>query len=163
MNRSNIGNVVTNAVQVLNVSATAASKVLGKADRALNNMTKLEKREYFASQAEKMKLDTEAYNSLSDKEKEAYALRKYKTETIETTETNDDFIDLVMKKEGLISNEISEQANYLNQNVSNNLKYVSERESALNKFSSEEWKMFFERGGDITDKEFEKYFKGGKE
>lgn len=40
MNRSNVGNVVTNGMQILSVGATTASRVfnLGKANQALNSM-----------------------------------------------------------------------------------------------------------------------------
>lgn len=56
MNRSNIGNVVTNGMQILSVGATTASKVLlGRADSALNNLTKEERGKYFQMKADKMK------------------------------------------------------------------------------------------------------------
>lgn len=53
MNRFNFGNQVTNGMQVLNVGATAGSgKLLGRADTALNNLSKGEREEY-----SNMKLD----------------------------------------------------------------------------------------------------------
>ena len=44
MNRANFGNIVTNGMQILSVGATTASKIfLGRADSALNNLTKEER------------------------------------------------------------------------------------------------------------------------
>lgn len=67
MNRSNIGNVVTNGMQVLSVGTTTAKRFLGRADSALNNLTKEERAQYNQYRADKMRDEMNDYYSGSDK------------------------------------------------------------------------------------------------
>ena len=66
MNRSNVGNIVTNGMQILSVGATTAARTLGRADSALNNLSKEEKKEYYQMQADKMRDETKQYYDKSD-------------------------------------------------------------------------------------------------
>lgn len=63
MNRSNIGNVVTSAFQVQAIGATTASKVLGRADSALNNLSPEERARYGKMQANKLRDEMNAYET----------------------------------------------------------------------------------------------------
>lgn len=64
MNRSNVGNVVTNGMQILSVGATTASRVFkDRADSALNNLSPEEKKGYFEMKANKMRDEMREYNS----------------------------------------------------------------------------------------------------
>lgn len=63
MNRSNVGNVVTNAFQVQAVGATTASRVLGRADSALNNLSQEERARYGEMQANKIRDEMRAYET----------------------------------------------------------------------------------------------------
>lgn len=64
MNRSNVGNIVTNGMQILSVGATTASRLFrDKADSALNNLSKQEKKDYFEMKANKMRDEMREYNS----------------------------------------------------------------------------------------------------
>lgn len=63
MNRSNIGNVVTNAFQVQAIGATTASRVLGRADSALNNLSREERIRYGQMQANKLRDEMRAYET----------------------------------------------------------------------------------------------------
>lgn len=64
MNRSNVGNVVTNGMQILSVGATTASRLFrDKADSALNNLSPEEKKDYFEMKANKMRDEMREYNS----------------------------------------------------------------------------------------------------
>lgn len=64
MNRSNVGNIVTNGMQILSVGATTASRLFrDKADSALNNLSPEEKKDYFEMKANKMRDEIKKYNS----------------------------------------------------------------------------------------------------
>lgn len=66
MIRSNVGNIVTNGQQVMSVGAFTAgglNRSLGKADTALNNLSKEERQKYTQMQADKMRDEMNAYNS----------------------------------------------------------------------------------------------------
>lgn len=64
MNRSNVGNVVTNGMQILSVGATTASRIFrDKADSALNNLSPEERKSYFEMKANKMRDEMQEYNS----------------------------------------------------------------------------------------------------
>ena len=66
MIRSNVGNVVTNGQQVISVGAFTAGglkRSLGKADTALNNLSKEERQKYTKMQADKMRDEMNVYNS----------------------------------------------------------------------------------------------------
>lgn len=64
MNRSNVGNVITNGMQILSVGATTASRVFrDKADSALNNLSPEERKNYFEMKANKMRDEMQEYNS----------------------------------------------------------------------------------------------------
>lgn len=67
MNRSNIGNVVTNGMQILSVGATTASRIFrDKADSALNNLSPEERKSYFEMKANKMRDEMREYNSKNE-------------------------------------------------------------------------------------------------
>ena len=67
MNRSNIGNVVTNGMQILSVGATTASHIFrDKADSALNNLSPKERKDYFEMKANKMRDEMREYNSKNE-------------------------------------------------------------------------------------------------
>lgn len=92
MNRANIGNVVTNGMQILSVGATTASKIfLGRADSALNNLSEEEKTTYYKMKADKMR----------DEMNEYYG-EKEKTEEVEKKETFEN-PDLAIKPEEIKS------------------------------------------------------------
>lgn len=66
MIRSNVGNIVTNGQQVISVGAFTAGglrRSLGRADTALNNLSKEERQKYTKMQADKMRDEMNAYNS----------------------------------------------------------------------------------------------------
>lgn len=66
MIRSNVGNIVTNGQQIISVGAFTAGglkRSLGKADTALNNLSKEERQNYAKMQADKMRDEMNAYNS----------------------------------------------------------------------------------------------------
>lgn len=64
MNRSNVGNVITNGMQILSVGATTASRIFkDKADSALNNLSPDERKNYFEMKANKMRDEMREYNS----------------------------------------------------------------------------------------------------
>ena len=64
MNRSNVGNVVTNGMQILSVGGTTASRLFrDKADSALNNLSPEERESYFEMKANKMRDEMREYNS----------------------------------------------------------------------------------------------------
>jgi len=65
MNRSNVGNVVTNAVQIGSVGLTTASGVLrhlGSADTTLSNLSKDERKQYRQMKADKMRDEIKTYS-----------------------------------------------------------------------------------------------------
>lgn len=69
MNRSNVGNIVTNATQIMSVGATAASGVirsLGSADTALSNLSKQEKAELGQVRADKLRDEVSRYKTGGD-------------------------------------------------------------------------------------------------
>lgn len=61
MNRANFGNVITNGQQIISVGATTASRMLGHAETALNNLTKDERTEYYQMRADKMRDEIAKY------------------------------------------------------------------------------------------------------
>lgn len=63
MIRSNVGNVVTNGVQIGSVGLTTASRVLGSADSALNNLSREERARYGKMQANKLRDEMSAYET----------------------------------------------------------------------------------------------------
>ena len=63
MNRFNFGNIATNGMQILSVGATTASRVFGKAENALNNLSDDEKSAYYKMKADKMRDETTQYNT----------------------------------------------------------------------------------------------------
>ena len=67
MNRSNVGNIVTNGMQILSVGATTASRVFkDRADSALNNLSPEERKGYFEMKANKMRDEMKKYNSKNE-------------------------------------------------------------------------------------------------
>ena len=67
MNRSNVGNIVTNGMQILSVGATTASRIFrDKADSALNNLSPKERKDYFEMKANKMRDEMREYNSKNE-------------------------------------------------------------------------------------------------
>lgn len=63
MNRANFGNIVTNAMQVENVSATTAARFLGDLTSSLNNLSLKEKREISEMKANQAREELETYKS----------------------------------------------------------------------------------------------------
>lgn len=63
MNRFNFGNIATNGMQILSVGATTAARVLGRAENALNNLSDDEKSAYYKMKADKMRDETNQYNT----------------------------------------------------------------------------------------------------
>lgn len=66
MIRSNVGNIVTNGQQVISVGAFTAGglrRSLGKADSALNNMSKEDRQKYMQMKADKMRNEANTYFS----------------------------------------------------------------------------------------------------
>ena len=66
MIRSNVGNVVTNGQQIISVGAFTAGglrRSLGRADTALNNLSKEERQNYAKMQADKMRNEMNVYNT----------------------------------------------------------------------------------------------------
>lgn len=64
MNRSNVGNVVTNGMQILSVGGTTTSRLFrDEADSALNNLSDDEKKSYYEMKADKMRDEIKKYNS----------------------------------------------------------------------------------------------------
>lgn len=63
MNRYNLGNVITNGMQILSVGATTASKTLGRADQVLNNLSDDEKSAYYKMKADKIRDEISRYNT----------------------------------------------------------------------------------------------------
>lgn len=101
MIRSNIGNVASNAMGTLSISATTAKRFLGKADTALNNLTKEEQAQYKEIQTDKLRNQIENYNKKKDPTS----------------------IDSILDNEKI---EIeSEQANNLNKKIMNDINYMS--------------------------------------
>ena len=67
MNRSNVGNIVTNGMQILSVGGTTASRLFrDKADSALNNLSPDERKSYFEMKANKMRDEMREYNSKNE-------------------------------------------------------------------------------------------------
>lgn len=67
MNRSNVGNIVTNGMQILSVGATTASRIFrDKVDSALNNLSLEERKNYFEMKANKMRDEMREYNSKNE-------------------------------------------------------------------------------------------------
>ena len=63
MNRFNLGNVVTNGMQILSVGATTAARTLGRAETTLNNLSEDERKSYFQMKADKLRDETNRYNT----------------------------------------------------------------------------------------------------
>lgn len=63
MNRSNIGNVVTNGMQILSVGATTAARMLGHADSALNNLSSDERKKLTEVRANKLRDEISKYEN----------------------------------------------------------------------------------------------------
>lgn len=130
MNRSNIGNVVTNGVQILSVGTTTASKFLDRADSALNNMSKEQKTAYYKTQAEKMNRDTEAYNSMTEQEKQEYANRRYGIKDEEEADVKTENTSVKAKVENevksVMQNVNSEQAEAIGQKISNDITWIED-------------------------------------
>lgn len=63
MNRANVGNIFTNGMQILSVGATTATRLLGRADTALNNLSPEERKAYIQMQADKMRDEVREYQT----------------------------------------------------------------------------------------------------
>lgn len=148
MIRSNVGNIVTNGQQILSVGAFTAGglkRSLGRADTALNNLSKEERQNYIKMQADKMRDEMNAYNSggasatqhLSEEELTQYRqaqaddmrkkINKSQGSDVESvdkimgaTSSNNNAAPLTLK-------ENSEQAPYLNTNFSDNYEWLEDK------------------------------------
>lgn len=110
MNRSNVGNVVTNGMQILSVGATTASRVLkGKADSALNNLSKEEQRAYHEMGANKMRDEMKSYN-----------------ERQSLPETDEISVDSIMESAGFEMSANSPQSTNIQQKVNNDISFSRE-------------------------------------
>lgn len=117
MNRSNVGNVVTNGMQILSVSAASAKGILGRNETTLNNLSRKERLDYKNMQADKIRDEMQTYYNKGSspmqhlsqeeitkyRETQANDIRKRISEN-EGTESVDD----IMGNSGFISNTISE-------------------------------------------------------
>lgn len=106
MNRSNVGNVITNGMQILSVGATTAKGMLGNADKTLSNLSQEEQERMYKMKANKIRQEMSEYETkgqsalqhLTSQEKTAYRekqaedIRKY----IKNNE-NEDSIDDIMQ------------------------------------------------------------------
>lgn len=142
MNRSNVGNVITNGTQILSVGATTASRVLGRADKTLNNLTKEEQEMYDKMQGDKKREQIKsfynktdnAFRRLSDDEQSEY--RDYQADLMRKQmskfeEEENQSVDKIMGESGLsIENFLpnTEQAKELGVSVNNNISYIKKRE-----------------------------------
>lgn len=72
MNRSNVGNIVTNGMQILSVSAASAKGILGRNETTLNNLSRKERLDYQSMQADKMREEMQSYYNMSSKERLDY-------------------------------------------------------------------------------------------
>lgn len=66
MNRVNLGNQITNGMQILSVGATTASRTLGRADKTLNNLSPEEQDNMYKMKADKIRDQIERYNTGGD-------------------------------------------------------------------------------------------------
>lgn len=103
MNRSNVGNIVTNGMQILSVSAASAKGILGRNETTLNNLSRKERLEYKNMQADKMRDEVETYYNKGSspmqhlsqdeitkyREKQADNIRKMISEGEETESVDD--------------------------------------------------------------------------
>lgn len=115
MIRSNVGNIVTNGQQIMSVGAFTAGglkRSLGRADTALNNLSKEERQNYSKMKADKMRDEINAYNSKSSNVESV-------DEIMGATSSDNNTAPLVLK-------ENSEQVPYVNTNTSNNYKWLQD-------------------------------------
>lgn len=117
MNRSNVGNIVTNGMQILSVSAASARGILGRNETTLNNLSRKERLDYQNMQADKIRDEVETYYNKGSspmqhlsqdeitkyREKQADDIRKKISESEETESVDD-----IMGNSGFVSNTISE-------------------------------------------------------
>lgn len=103
MNRSNVGNIVTNGMQILSVSAASAKGILGRNETTLNNLSRKERLDYQNMQADKMRDEVETYYNKGSspmqhlsqdeitkyREKQADNIRKMISEGEETESVDD--------------------------------------------------------------------------
>lgn len=138
MNRSNVGNVITNGMQILSVGATTASRTLGKADQTLNNLTKQERQDYYKMKSDKIRDETNQYNSggasatqhLSQEE-----LTKYRQvqandirKRINSDEGfNEDIEDIDSLMSGLSFEDNSPQISSIKQKINSDSEYLRKR------------------------------------
>lgn len=158
MNRSNIGNVVTNGMQILSVGATTGARTLGRADKVLNNLSPDEQKSYFEMKANKIRDDINSYNNKSEsalqhlseeekityREKQANDIREY------IGKDNDNDIDSLMSDivtRGEQSQEINTRTradiNWLNDWFNKNLSHkniitISAKQELLNQIKGDE-------------------------
>lgn len=103
MNRSNVGNIVTNGMQILSVSAASAKGILGRNETTLNNLSRKERLDYKNMQADKIRDEVETYYNKGSspmqhlsqdeitkyREKQADNIRKMISEGEETESVDD--------------------------------------------------------------------------
>lgn len=130
MNRANFGNIITNAMQVENVSATTAARFLGDLTSSINNLSFKEKKEIGEMRANQVKEELETYKSggksafqhLTPEEQGAYRqkqaedIRKYTLGSDSYDESNVS-IDELMKDN-------SNQIQYIKTKSTNDLDWV---------------------------------------
>ena len=135
MNRSNVGNVVTNGMQILSVGATTASKVfgLGKADKSLNALT--------PEQEEMNKIKMDYLKSKTDLNNTKVKLNENKLKKSETT------VDDLMNDKPVTYINNSEQVQEIERKIKNDSEYLKRRNLKNGKNGR------FERIEDIIKKE----------
>lgn len=133
MNRFNFGNVITNGAQILSVGATTASRVLGKADTALNNLSEEEKKDYFKMKADKLRDEIRQYNEGSDsafhnltneeqKRYREYQANKMRNQMNSTSETVDEIME--NSTDSFIPNN-SEQSEHLRLKIKRDREWIA--------------------------------------
>lgn len=144
MNRSNIGNISTNAIQTLSVSGFTAGSLkrqLGRADQTLNNMTEEQTAAYRQMQAEKKIAQTERWNAKAETPsqhlsmEEQTEITKQKAEDLRKKyldrEESED-VDKIMSNVTQIE-ENSEQSKELNKKILNQASYLKNRREKTKK------------------------------
>lgn len=138
MNRSNIGNIFTNAIQTLSVSGFTAGSLrrqLGRADQTLNNMTEEQTAAYRQMQAEKKIAQTKRWNEKAETPlqhlsmEEQTEITKQKAEDLKKKYLNreePEDVDKIMSNMPQIE-ENSEQAKEINKKIFNQTSYLKKR------------------------------------
>lgn len=136
MNRLNVGNVVTNGMQIMSVAGTTAAAGVRRsrsdAASALNNMTDEEISDYSKMRADKMRDETRQYNTggasptqhLTDEELEAY--QKKRAEGMRAFAKGEDEDEDSIDVDSIMSFSKSPQDKELSKNVKENINWIAD-------------------------------------